>query len=75
MTTSLTPWERRQLRGIERGLRETAGGLPLRLALDATALGFVGAGIFVDLPWLFAGCVAVNLAACLHLDRRKRRTE
>ncbi len=71
----LTARERRQLRGIERGLRGAPPGRTLlRLGLDAAALALVTAGIFVDLPWLFAGCVAVNLAACLHLDRRTRRT-
>ncbi len=81
MTTSpesvrLTAGERRQLRGIERGLDGKTGtaGRLLRAGLDATTLALVAAGIFVDLPWLFAGCVAGNLAACLHLDRRTRRT-
>jgi hypothetical protein len=73
----LTPRERRQLRGIERGLDGRSGttGRLLRAGLDATTVALVAAGIFVDLPWLFAGCVAGNLAACLHLDRRTRRTQ
>jgi hypothetical protein len=72
----LTARERRQLRGIERGLLGTSssGRRMLCLGLDAAALALVTAGIFVDLPWLFAGCVAANLAVCLHLDRRIRRT-
>ncbi|MEA5367107.1 hypothetical protein VA596_46780 [Amycolatopsis sp., V23-08] len=68
----LTARERRQLHGIERGLRGASGlgGTVVRLGLDAAALALVTAGIFVDLSWLFAGCVAANFAACLHLDRR-----
>ncbi|MDT7805054.1 MAG: hypothetical protein QOI78_8487 [Actinomycetota bacterium] len=72
----LTGKERRQLRAIERGLTgpeatRTRRRLAL-LCLDATAVALLAAGIFVvgGLPWLFAGCVAANLAACLHLDRR-----
>jgi hypothetical protein len=72
----LTARERRQLRGIERGLdgRSGTAGRLLRAGLDATTLALLAASIFVDLPWLFAGFVAGNLAACLHLDRRTRRT-
>jgi hypothetical protein len=71
----LTARERRQLRGIERGLLGTSPVRTLlRAGLDALALVLVTAGILVDLPWLFAGCVAVNLAVCLHLDRPDRRT-
>jgi len=66
----LSAWERRRLHGIERGLRTgPRGRLLLCLGLDAVALALVAAGIFVALPWLFAGCVAVNLAVCAHLER------
>ncbi|MEU4249826.1 hypothetical protein AB0F15_20700 [Amycolatopsis sp. NPDC026612] len=70
----LRTWERRRLRGIERGLR--AGGAWARpalcLGLDAATLVLLAAGIFVALPWLFAGCVAANLAVCLHFERSSR---
>ncbi|WP_410609799.1 hypothetical protein [Amycolatopsis sp. lyj-109] len=66
----LRAWERRRLRGIERGLRARARSrLLLCLCLDAVALALLAAGIFLALPWLFAGCVAVNLAVCAHLER------
>ena len=70
----LSAWERRRLRGIERRLRTTGAQIPLVLclALDTVALALVVAGIFLALPWLFAGCVAVNLAVCLHLERNSR---
>ncbi|KDN22489.1 hypothetical protein [Amycolatopsis rifamycinica] len=69
----LTAAERRRLRGIERGLRSGARGrLLLCLGLDAVALALLAAGIFLALPWLFAGCVAGQLAVCLHLDRTGR---
>jgi hypothetical protein len=70
----LSAWERRRLHGIERGLRTTATRVPLPacLGLDAVALALVAAGIFQALPWLFAACVAGNLAVCLHLDRGSR---
>jgi hypothetical protein len=38
--------------------------------LDAVALALLAAGIFLALPWLFAACVAGNLAVCAHLERR-----
>ncbi|WP_410645808.1 hypothetical protein [Amycolatopsis sp. lyj-346] len=67
----LRAWERRRLRGIERSLR---AGSPRRLllclALDAVALALLAAGIFLALPWLFAACVAGQIAVCLHLERR-----
>ncbi|HET6709538.1 hypothetical protein [Amycolatopsis sp.] len=67
----LAAWERRRLRGIERGLRTgTRGRLVLCLVLDVLALTLLAAGIFVALPWLFAACVAGNVAVCLHLGRR-----
>jgi hypothetical protein len=67
----LSARERRRLRGLERRLRTTGPRIPLVLCLglDAVALALVAAGIFLALPWLFAGCVAVNLAVCLHLER------
>lgn len=67
----LRAWERRRLRGIERGLQPgVPGRLLLCLGLDAVALGLLAAGIFLALPWLFAACVAGNLAVCAHLGRR-----
>ena len=67
----LTAWERRRLRGIERGLQPgTRSRLLPCLGLDAVALALLAAGIFVALPWLFAAFVAGNLAVCLHLERR-----
>ncbi|MEU5266367.1 hypothetical protein [Amycolatopsis sp. NPDC021455] len=70
----LKAWERRRLRGLERELRAARPRVPLVLCLgsDAVALALVAAGIFLALPWLFAGCVAVNLAVCLHLERGSR---
>ena len=66
----LRAWERRRLRGIERGLRPgTRRRLLPCLVLAAVAVGFLAAGIFVALPWLFAGCVAGQLAVCRYLDR------
>ncbi len=66
----LRAWERRRLRGIERGLRTGARRRLLCLGLAAVALASLAAGIFLALPWLFAACVAGNLAVCLHLGRR-----
>ncbi|MFB9690809.1 hypothetical protein [Amycolatopsis plumensis] len=67
----LRAWERRRLRGIERGLRtSTRSRLLPCLGLDAVALALLAAGIFLALPWLFAACVAGNLAVCVHLQRR-----
>lgn len=65
----LRAWERRRLRGIERGLETGARRLRWCLCLDAVALALVAAGIFVALPWLFPACVAGNLAVCVHLQR------
>ncbi|MDX3186978.1 hypothetical protein PV458_01050 [Streptomyces sp. MN03-5084-2B] len=66
----LSAWERRRLHGIERGLRTgPRKRLLLCAGLDVVALALVAAGIFLALPWLFAGCVAVNLAVCAHLER------
>ena len=65
----LRAWERRRLRGIERGLRTgSRSRLLLCLGLDAVALALLAAGIFLALPWLFAGFVAVNLAVCAHME-------
>jgi fatty acid desaturase len=44
--------------------------LVLCLGLDAVALALLAAGIFLALPWLFAGFVVGNLAVCLHFERR-----
>ncbi|MEU0531196.1 hypothetical protein [Amycolatopsis tolypomycina] len=67
----LAAWERRRLRAIERGLRAGARArLAACLSLDALTLVLLAAGIFWALPWLFAACVAGNLAVCLHLGRR-----
>ena len=72
----LRAWERRRLRGIERGLEPASARVrpALCLGLDAVALALLAAGIFLALPWLFAGCVAGNLAICLHLERSSRTT-
>ncbi|WP_410592238.1 hypothetical protein [Amycolatopsis sp. lyj-23] len=71
----LQAWERRRLRGIERGLQPDARGRRLLcVALDAVALALLAAGIFLALPWLFAACVAGNLAVCAHLAPGSRRS-
>ncbi|WP_206793683.1 hypothetical protein [Amycolatopsis sp. MtRt-6] len=70
----LEAWERRRLRGIERDLRPgRRRRLVWCLGLDALALALLAAGIFLALPWLFAACVAGNLAVCAHLEPRTRR--
>ncbi|WP_410573806.1 hypothetical protein [Amycolatopsis sp. cmx-4-61] len=71
----LRAWERRRLRGIERGLEpDVRARRLLCAALDAVALALLAAGIFVALPWLFAACVAGNLAVCAHLEPASRRS-
>ncbi|MDQ7809316.1 hypothetical protein Q5425_36795 [Amycolatopsis sp. A133] len=73
----LSAWERRRLRGIERGLQTSRARqrrLLLCAGLDAAALALLAAGVFLALPWLFAACVVGNLAVCAHLDNGCRTT-
>jgi hypothetical protein len=46
--------------------------LVLCAVLDVLALSLVVLGVVVSLPLAFAGFVLVNVAACLHFERRRR---